>query len=89
MYQIKVNEVYNYETGRTGDNLSLNNENIAADIKQLGDLSWHVINDLRSYNVEVINFNSAEKTAEIKVNNNLYKIKPLKTSLIYCWINWA
>ena len=74
MHQIKVNEVYNYETGRTGDNLLLNNEKIAADIKQLNESSWHIINDLRSYNVEVINFNGAEKTAEVKVNNNLYKI---------------
>jgi len=35
---------------------------------------WHVINDLQSYNVEVISFDAVLKTAQIRVNNNLYSV---------------
>ena len=43
-------------------------------MKQLNASSWHVINELRSYNAEVVSFDPATKTAEIKVNNNLYTV---------------
>jgi len=74
MYQVKVNEKYNYEVEKNGDDLLIGNEKITADIKQLNNSAYHIINDLQSYNVEVVNFNSAEKTAEIKVNNNVYLV---------------
>ena len=43
-------------------------------MKLLSASSWHIINDLRSYNAEVVSFNASEKTAEIRVNNNLYTV---------------
>jgi biotin carboxyl carrier protein len=74
MYKLKVNNKYDYELDKNGDGLLINGSSIPADIKQINTTSWHIINNLRSYNVEVISFNSSEKTAEIKVNNNIYKI---------------
>src|SRR6187402_1846622 len=74
MYQIKVNDKYDYKVDTNGDGLMINEEAVQADIKQLGPLSWHIINQLQSYSVEVVSFDSALKTAEIKVNNNLYHI---------------
>jgi biotin carboxyl carrier protein len=74
MHQLKVNDKYNFEVDKNGDKLLINGDSIAADVKQLGASSYHIINNLQSYNVEVVNFNSAEKTAEIKVNNNIYSV---------------
>jgi biotin carboxyl carrier protein len=74
MHQIKVNSQYNYEVDNNGDELIINGEIINADAKQINASAWHIINNLKSYNAEVISFNSAEKTAEIKVNNNLYTV---------------
>jgi biotin carboxyl carrier protein len=74
MLQIKVNEKRNYEADKKGDSLLINGENTTADIKQLNATAYHIINNLKSYNAEVINFNAAEKTAQIKVNNNIYSV---------------
>ncbi len=73
MYQIKVNG-YNFEADKNTDGLLINGENINADVKQLNTATWHIINNLQSYNVEVISFNGSEKTAQIKVNNNIYAV---------------
>ncbi|MDB5009778.1 MAG: gcdC, partial [Mucilaginibacter sp.] len=54
--------------------LFINANKIDADIKQLNAAAWHIINDLQSYSVELVDFNKAEKTAEIKVNNNIYTV---------------
>lgn len=75
MYQLKVNNEFNYEVDKKDDSLVINGEKMDADIKQLNAASWHIINNLKSYNAEVISFNSSEKTAEIKVNNNIYSVK--------------
>jgi biotin carboxyl carrier protein len=74
MLQVKANDKYNYDITKDGDALLINSEKINADIRQLNSSAFHVINNLQSYNVEVVNFNTAEKTAEIKVNNNTYTV---------------
>lgn len=74
MYKIKVNGKYDFDIDKNGDSLSINNNKISADIKKLDGAAWHIINDLKSYNAEVVGFNAAEKTAEIKVNNNIYTV---------------
>ncbi|HWZ16990.1 MAG TPA: acetyl-CoA carboxylase biotin carboxyl carrier protein subunit [Mucilaginibacter sp.] len=74
MYKIDVNGKYPFEMDRTGQGLKINGEVTDADIRQINSSQWHIINNLASYNVEVISFNRAEKTAEIKVGNNIYTI---------------
>ncbi|MDB5090016.1 MAG: acetyl-CoA carboxylase biotin carboxyl carrier protein subunit [Mucilaginibacter sp.] len=74
MLQVKANDKYSYDITKDGDALFINGEKINADIRQLNSSTFHVINNLQSYNVEVVNFNIAEKTAEIKVNNNTYTV---------------
>ncbi|MFA6248862.1 MAG: acetyl-CoA carboxylase biotin carboxyl carrier protein subunit [Mucilaginibacter sp.] len=74
MYNIKVNNKHDFEVDRKGDSLLVNDNTINADIKQLNDLLYHIINDNGSYNAEVVSFNREAKTAEIKVNNNIYTI---------------
>jgi len=74
MYNIKVNDKYNFEVNRKGDTLLVNHSTINADIKQLSQLLYHIINENGSYNAEVVSFDREAKTAEIKVNNNIYTI---------------
>lgn len=74
MYNIKVNDKHNFEVDRKGDTLLVNDSTINADIKQLNDLLYHIINENGSYNAEVVSFDREAKTAEIKVNNNIYTI---------------
>ena len=74
MYQIKVNGKFDFDIDKFDDELSINGSKIDADIKQLNASSWHIINELKSYNAEVVSFDPAAKTAEIKVNNNIYTV---------------
>jgi len=74
MYKIKVNGKYEFDTDHTNGSLYVNNNKIGADFSKLNLTSWHIINDLKSYNAEVVSFDPVEKTAEIKVNNNVYTL---------------
>jgi biotin carboxyl carrier protein len=73
MYKLKVNGT-DYKVEKNADQLSVNDDLITADIQQLGASAYHIINDLRSYNAEVISFDRETKTAEIKVNGNIYSV---------------
>lgn len=74
MYKIKVNGQYDFGIDQTGDVLTINGQPVNADAKQLNKAAWHIIHDLRSYNAEMVSYNPAEKTAEIKVNNTVYSV---------------
>jgi biotin carboxyl carrier protein len=74
MYKINVNSKFNFNVDKIENGLSINGDKVKADIKTLNLSNWHIINDFKSYNAELVNFNSADKTAEIKINNNTYKV---------------
>ncbi len=74
MYKVKVNSKYDFEIDNKNDGLLVNHEPVNADMRQINASAWHIINNLQSYNAEVVSFNAAEKTAEIKVNNNIYTV---------------
>ena len=74
MYKIKVNDKYNYAVDKSANDILVNGEKSNADIRQLDAAKLHIIDNLRSYNVEVVSFNAAEKVAEIKVNGNTYTV---------------
>jgi biotin carboxyl carrier protein len=74
MHKINVNDKYSFEIDRRGENVAVNDNTVNVDIKQLNDLLYHVIKDNGSYNAEVVSFDREAKTAEIKVNNTVYKI---------------
>ena len=74
MYQLKVNGKLDYKTERNDDGLLINGKKVEADIQQLNPSAYHILNDLKSYNVEVVSFDKDTKTAEIKVNGSSYSI---------------
>ncbi|MEN0055156.1 MAG: acetyl-CoA carboxylase biotin carboxyl carrier protein subunit [Mucilaginibacter sp.] len=74
MYQLKINDSQLVDVNRGGTDLLINNIKTGADITHIGNGIYHVIENNQSYRVEVVSFNNAEKTAEIKVNNNTYSI---------------
>lgn len=74
MYKLKINDKAEYKVEKSSDKLLINDKEINADIQQLNEVSYHIINDLKSYNAEVVSFDKATKTAQIKVNGNLYSV---------------
>jgi biotin carboxyl carrier protein len=74
MYQIKVNDKFNYLVDDAGDGLSINDARVDADIKKVSANAWHIIDNLRSYNVEMVSIDQINKIATIKVNNTIYQV---------------
>lgn len=74
MLNIKVNSEFDFKIENKQRKLLVNDAAADADIRQLAPSVYHIINDLRSYNAEVVNFDRESKTAEIKVNGNTYTI---------------
>lgn len=74
MYQLKVNDQYTLEADRRDGQLTINGEAAEMDIRRLGANGYHIIHNLASYNAEVVSFDRAAKTAEIKVNGNIYNV---------------
>ena len=74
MYKIKVNNKHDFDIDRNSNQLLVNADVIDADIKQLNNALYHIINNNGSYNAEVVSFNVEDKTAEIKVNNTIYTV---------------
>lgn len=74
MYKIKVNEQQTIDTALTNGKLTIGNEDAEMDIRELGNGSYHIIHNLASYNAEVVSFDRATKSAEIKVNGHIYNV---------------
>lgn len=76
MYKVKVNDQLEFEIENSRDRFFVNGAAIELDAQALTDNNRsNVIYKNKSYNVEVVELNSQEKTAAIKVNGSLYKVQ--------------
>lgn len=75
MNKVTVNNQYQFDVDVVNEVLQVNNKNIDLDVLQLNAQSSHILHANKSYNVEVVDFNSAEKLAKIKVNGNVYDVQ--------------
>ena len=75
MLEVSVNNSRKYTIEENADGgIAINDQVFSADISQTGPSAWHIINNLRSYNAELVSFDSVLKSAQIRVNNNLYTV---------------
>lgn len=74
MYQVKVNDSLDFEISVSPNEVSINSEAIVVDREQLNAHTNHVIYQHKSYTVEVVGIDFAEKKGVVKVNGNDYHI---------------
>jgi biotin carboxyl carrier protein len=75
MYTLKVNQENSFEISQENNKWIVDGQEVTLDISQTGNLSFHVIKEHKSFQVDVIRHNSAEKTATLKVNGTKYEVK--------------
>ena len=76
MYKVKVNEHLNFEIEKSESAFMVNGTSVELDEQALTHANTtNVIYQNKSYNVEVVEVNSLEKTSTIKVNGNLYTVQ--------------
>jgi len=74
MYNVKVNDQYSFAISTDNSTISVNNEAVLVDSEQLNAKTKHVIYHNKSYTVEIVAFDKAEKMAVVKVNGSIYKV---------------
>lgn len=74
MYQLNVNNKYNFNITTVNKQLHVNDEAVVLDRTELGVNKTHVLYQNNSYNIEVVELNKEEKTATVKVNGNVYSL---------------
>ena len=74
MYQIKVNEKFNFEVNEIQGAWTVNGAQMEADTLVIKDNLLHILHQHTSYRVEIVSFSKEEKTASIKVNGHTYSI---------------
>ena len=74
MHKIKINKQFEFETNIDSAQLYLNGEGTNLDISYIDSLNWHIINQQKSYNVEIVSINREQKSAQIRVNTNVYNL---------------
>lgn len=74
MYQLKVNEKFNFEVNETQGAWTVNGKPMEPDTLVIKDNLLHVLHQHTSYRVEIVSFSKEAKTASIKVNGHTYSI---------------
>jgi biotin carboxyl carrier protein len=72
MYQVTINEKQTTKVEKQGKEFVLNGENFSWDIAPLGNNRFHILQDSKSYNAEVLEADYAEKSFKIRVNGAVY-----------------
>lgn len=73
MYQIKVNDNYDFEIS-SDQQPKVNGEIVAINVAKLSGNKINILHNHQSYNVEVFELNQTEKIATVKVNGNIYSL---------------
>jgi len=74
MYKIKVDNKYDFNFEKTQNIWQLDGKDIAFDLIEINKTNFNVLKDNKSYNVEIVNHNTVEKSFQIKVNQTVYNL---------------
>lgn len=74
MHSIKINSQFVFETDRNSDQIYLNGQETNLNVSYIDSLNWHIISQLKSYNVEIVTINKEQKSAQIRINSNFYNL---------------
>ncbi|MGV3547401.1 MAG: acetyl-CoA carboxylase biotin carboxyl carrier protein subunit [Pedobacter sp.] len=75
MNKVTVNNHFQFDVDVVNQVLHVNQQAIEIDMLKLDATGSHIIHQNQSYNVEVVDFDAAEKLSKIKVNGNEYEVK--------------
>ncbi len=74
MLKAIINDKETVEISEEKDGILLNNQPFEWDLKKISDKDYHILKDNKSYNVEVVEANYAEKIFRLKIGDNLHTV---------------
>ncbi|MFN4144344.1 MAG: acetyl-CoA carboxylase biotin carboxyl carrier protein subunit [Runella sp.] len=75
MLKATINQQHTYDVASTNEGLLLNGQPFEWDWVSVGQNLFHVLHNGQSYNVEVVEANTAEKSFRLKINGRFYDVK--------------
>ena len=76
MYSVKIDEKeFNIDFDKDLNAGKINDQDFSLDTYKVNDSKFHILQNNKSYNVEIVEVDYNEKIAKIKVNNNVYEAK--------------
>lgn len=75
MYHITVNNKFKFDIESGKGTLLVNGSKSVADVQQLNERTFHVLDHNRSYTAELVSIDRENKTCVIKVNQTKYSIE--------------
>lgn len=72
--KVKVNEQYDFEVDLTGKELRIEGSEVQIDSRPIAAGHSQVIYQHKSYNIELVSENKADKTSVVKVNGHTYQV---------------
>lgn len=77
MVRANVDDKYDFLIEKIKDQFMINGAQKTIDVQKINESSFHFIYNQKSFKVRIENFDSQEKTMEIKVNQHLHTVKML------------
>ena len=74
MLKAIINEKETFEIWEEKDRILLNGQSFEWDLKKVSDKDFHILKDNKSYNVEVVEANYAEKTFRLKIGGRIHTV---------------
>lgn len=73
MYKAIVNDQA-LDVAFDGDQISIDDQSFEWDMVEIGNHSFHIIHQNKSYRAEVLSFNPTEKSITLRINGNKYSV---------------
>jgi len=74
MLKVIINEQQTFDIDTNQGETILNGQPFQWDLVALGDGRFHILQNDRSYNAEIVEANYAEKSFKVKINQNIYNL---------------
>lgn len=72
--KVKVNDKYNFDVDIDNNEIKVDTRTLSVDARKLADGHSHFIYNNKSYRMELVSENKADKTAQVKVNGHIYEV---------------
>ena len=74
MYTASLNNTAPVSVEISAGGITLNNQPYAWNLAKLGERTYHILKNDRSYSVEVLSLDAATKTVQLKINGHLHEV---------------
>jgi biotin carboxyl carrier protein len=74
MLKVTINEQQTFDIDTNKGEMTLNGQPFQWNLVALGDGRFHILQNDRSYNAEVVEANYAEKSFKVKINQSIYTL---------------